>query len=186
MTDTNTADDLELFDDAKAEFASKYDLKDRLVLVWVTGKNGKRKGANGPYDWYETNTLVIDDPNGATDWNGQVYDSEKEIFRDTLIPSVVQNGPHLLEAFQFSYGGMTARLRARVTADQKPATYKPMLGRVNSRPNKTKGMAASWSIAEPTADDKATALKYADKIREISAKLKDSIEGKGADDSAFD
>jgi hypothetical protein len=179
-------DDLELFDAAKAEFASKYDLKDRLVLVWATGKNGKRKGENSVYEWFETNTLVIDDPNGATDWNEQVFDSEKETFRDTLVPSVVKNGPHLLEKFQFSYGGMCARLRPRVTADQKPATYKPMLGRVNSRPNAKKGMAPSWSIAEPTDSDMATARKYGAQIKELSAKLKAEIDKSESDEAAFD
>ena len=189
MTDTENPavdEDLELFDAAKAEFASKYDLKDRLVLVWVTGKNGKRKGTNSAYEWFETNTLVIDDPNGATDWNGQVYDSEKETFRDTLVPSVVKNGPQLLEKFQFSYGGMTARLKTRVTADQKPATYKPVLGRINSRPNSQKGMAASWSIAEPTAADIETFRKYTAQVREISAKLQAEIEKANSDEAAFD
>ena len=50
---TDTTEDLELFDEAQATFASKADLKDGLVLVWATGKYGTRKGANGPYDWYE-------------------------------------------------------------------------------------------------------------------------------------
>lgn len=180
---TDTTEDLELFDDAQSTFASKADLKDRLVLVWVTGKNGKRKGANGPYDWYETYTLVIDDPNGAADWNERVYDADKETERDTLVPSVTKYGPQLLENFQFSYGGMTARLRARVAGD-KPKSYVPMLGRVNSRPNKTKGMAASWSIAEPTEADRATARKYATRIREVSALVKEAVVGK--DEDAFD
>lgn len=173
-------EDFELFDNAKAEFPSKYDLKDRLVLVWATGPNGTRKGTNGSYEWYETNVLVLDDPNGATDWNGQVFDTEKETFRDTLVPSAAKE-PVLLEKFQFSYGGMTARLKSRVNG-QKPATFKPMLGRVNSRPNSQKGMAASWSIAEPTADEMTLAAKHSAKIREISARL----ENGGSDEQAFD
>lgn len=189
MTDTqesSTDEDLELFDSAKAEFASKHDLKDRLILVWATGKNGKRKGENGSYEWFETNTLVIDDPNGAADWNEQVFDGQKEEWRDTLVPSVAANGPQLLEKLQFSYTGMCARLKPRVTADQKPATYRPMLGRVNSRPNAKKGMAASWSISEPTESDKQTARKYAAQVREITAKLKAETERADSDEAAFD
>lgn len=181
---TDTTEDLELFDEAQATFPSKADLKDRLVLVWATGKHGTRKGANGPYDWYETYTLVIDDPNGAENWNERVYDAEKETERDTLVPSVTKNGPQLLESFQFSYGGMTARLKGRVQGD-KPKTFKPMLGRVNSRPNKTKGMAASWSIAEPTEADRATAVKFATRIREVSALVQEAVNG-GKDEDAFD
>lgn len=179
-------EDLELFDTAKAEFPSKYDLKDRLVLVWVTGKHGTRKGTNGTYEWFETNILVVDDPKGATDWNGKVFDAEKETERDTLVPSVVAAGPQYLESFQFSYGGMTARLKSRVTADNKPKTFKPMLGRINSRPNAQKGMAASWSIAEPTAAEIETAKKYGAEIRKYSDALREQIEGSGSDDSAFD
>lgn len=181
---TDTSEDLELFDTAKAEFPSKYDLKDRLVLIWVTGSNGSRKGANGPYDWYETNVLVLDDPEGKADWNEQVFDTEKEVWRDALVPSAVKE-PQYLEKFQFSFTGMTARLKPRVTADKKPATFKPMLGRVNSRPNSTKGMAPPWSIAEPTAEEIKVAAKHAARIREISEALKTATNG-GTDEQAFD
>ncbi len=187
MTDNDEA--LELFDTAKAEFPSRFDLKDRLCLIWVTGRNGKRKGENGEYDWFDTYTLVLDDPNGSQDWNGKVFDTEKETERDTLVPSVVQTGePQLLKNFQYSFGGMTARLSPRVSG-QVPATYKPMLGRINSRPNKRRGMAASWSVAEPTADEVKFAMNHASMIAEVTEMVKAYVASGGsagsADDSAF-
>lgn len=184
MTDATT-DDLELFDDAQSVFPSKHDLKDRLVLVWVTGKHGTEKGTNKPYDWYETHTLVIDDPNGTKDWNERVYDPDIQGERETLVPSVAKHGPQLLENFRFSYGGMVARLRNRVSG-QVPKTYAPMLGRINSRPNKDKGMAPSWSIATGTDADRAVAMQYATLIREITEKLKAEVAGVGSEASAFD
>lgn len=179
---TDTTEDLELFDNAQAQFASKLDLKDRLCLIWATGKNGTRKGANGSYAWYDTYTLVIDD---GPKWTGEVFDAEKDATRPILVDSVAEHGPQLLEGFQFSFGGMTARLANRVTGD-KPKTFKPMLGRINSRPNKTKGMAASWSVAEPTDEDKQVARKYADKIREVSALVEKAVNGDGSDAEAFE
>jgi hypothetical protein len=178
---TDTTEDLELFDDAQATFANKLDVKDRLVLVWATGKHGTRKGANGPYAWYDTFTLVLDD---GPKWTGEVYDSEKDATRPILVPSVAQEGPQLLENFQYSFGGMTSRLASRVTGD-KPKNFKPMLGRINSRPNKTKGMAASWSVAEPTQEEREIAIKHADLIREISEKVRTLANG-GTDEDAFE
>jgi hypothetical protein len=178
---TDTTEDLELFDDAQATFANKLDLKDRLVLVWVTGKHGTEKGANGPYEWYETFTLVLDD---GPNWTGQVYDAEKEVMRPVLVPSVAGEGPQLLERFRYSFGGMVARLALRVTGD-KPKSFKPMLGRLNSRPNAVKGMAPSWSVAEPTEDDRQIAIKHADLIRQTSEKVRTLVNG-GTDEDAFE
>jgi hypothetical protein len=182
MTDsTGTTEDLELFDDAKEEFAGKEDLKDRLVAIWVTGKHGTRQGTGPgakPYDWYETVTLVMDD---GPNWNGfKVVDGEQ---REMLVASVEQDGPQRLNNFQYSQGGLTARLAPRVTGD-KPNTFKPLRGRINSRPNSVKGRSPSWSIATPTDADKATSLKYADMVREISAEM--AAAQAATDDSAFD
>jgi hypothetical protein len=201
-TSTTTGDsgDLELWDDAKAEFANKFDLKDRLCLIWVTGKHGTRRGENGTYDWYETYTLVLDDPNGTTGWDGMVFDGDKREQRESLVPSVSVAGPVLLENFQFSYSGAVARLRPRVddtgatvtsgaekTVNGKPKNFRPMLGRINSRPNSKKGMAPPFGIAEPTPEDKAVAAKYRDKIAEVSKMVEAKVTGSGADgDSAFD
>lgn len=177
------SDDLELFDDAKSDFPSKWDLKDRLVLVWVTGKSGSRKGENGSYDWVDTYTLVIDD---GPEWTGKVFDGDKQTNRDPLVVSVADAGPQLLKNFQYSFAGMVARLKPRISADGKPETYKPLLGRINSRPNAKKGMAPPFSIADPTDADKAIARQYADNIREVTEAVKAAVSGASSDDSAFD
>lgn len=168
MTDTQT-DDLELFDDAKETFPSKEDLKDRLVLIWATGKTGQRKSeATGKaYDWAETVTLVIDD--GPDEF--YTSSSKRKDGDELLVPSVAHNGAQELDNFQWSAGGLVSRIKQRVTADGKPATFKPFLGRINERKNKNKGMANSWSISEPTDEDKAIARKYAAQIKAISERL---------------
>ena len=170
---TDTTEDLELFDDAKQEFPAKEDLKDRLVGIFVTGKHGQRKSAatGKMYDWYETITLVLDDgPDGTS-------------FTD-LVPSVAAKGEAIrLDNFQWSASGLASRLSARVTGD-KPNTFKPLRGRINSQKNKQKGMADAWSIAEPTEEDKATSLKYADQVRKIMAELKAAQTT--ADEDAFE
>lgn len=167
-TSNSTTEDLELFDEAQEEFPGKEDLKDRLVAIWVTGKHGTRKGtAPGakPYDWYETTTLVLDD--------GPAYDGYKIVDGDRkpmLVESVKEHGPQRLDAFQFSQGGLTARLAQRVVGD-KPKTFKPMLGRINSRKNSQPGFSASWSIASPTDGDKAVAASHAALLRQITAEM---------------
>jgi hypothetical protein len=182
MTDTSnaTADDLELFDEAQEEFPGKEDLKDRLVAIWVTGKHGKRKSEanNTSYDWYETTVLVLDD---GPNWDGyKIVDGERRML---LVDSVALNGPQRLDAFQWSTAGMVSRLQARVAGD-RPKTFKPMLGRINSRPNQKKGFSASWSISEPTDEDKAKARAQAALIRQVSAELEKA--GQPTDEDAFE
>jgi hypothetical protein len=180
MTDTNTAEDLELFDDAKEEFPAKEDLKGRLVAIWVTGKHGTRKSEanNSSYQWFETITLVLDD---GPDWDGmKIVDGEK---RENLVPSVAAEGPQRLDAHQWSTGGLVSRLQARVIGD-KPKTFKPMLGRINSRPNTKKGFSASWSISEPTAEDRKIAIAQAGLLRQITAELEAGLVAK--DEEAFE
>lgn len=181
MTDNSTSEDLEFFDDATEEFPGKEDLKDRLCLIWATGKHGTRKSADGkPYPWYETITLVIDD---GPNWDGmKIVDGDR---KPMLVPSVAAEGPQTLENFQFSTNGMTARLASRVTGD-KPKTFKPFLGRINSRKNSQPGWSASWSISEPTEDDRNIARKFVRLAGEISARLEAQVNGSDSDDSAFD
>jgi hypothetical protein len=190
---TDTTEDLELFDDAKEAFPAKEDLKDRLCLIWVTGKHGIRKGNDvgaRPYAWYETVTLVIDD---GPNWDGfKIVDDEK---LEILVPSVAENGPQELDGFQHTTSGLTSRLSQRIIPGgtqptingepvmDKPKTFKPMLGRINSRKNKTAGRNPSWSISEPTEDDKVIARKYTDHIKAITDRL--SNPPAASDEDAF-
>lgn len=181
MSDS-TQDVHDLVDDAKEEFPAKEDLKDRLVAIWVTGKHGIRVGTapgSKAYPWYETVTLVLDD---GPNWTGmKIVDDEQ---REMIVPSVAENGPQRLDSFQFSQGGLTQRLAPRVQdapgTNPKPngnpvmgtpKSFKPMLGRVNSRKNKQAGFSASWSIASPTEADYDIVRKNADLIRSISAEM---------------
>lgn len=162
---SDTTEDLELFDDAKETFPGKEDMKDRLVLVWATGKTGQRKSeATGKlYDWAETVTMVIDD--GPEGYNPKRADGDPN-----LIAPVAQEGPQEI-TFQWSTGGLVTRIKERIGTDGKPKTFKPFLGRINSRKNKVKGMSDSWSISEPTDEDRATARRYAGQIKAISERL---------------
>ena len=179
MTDVQEHEDL--FDDAQEEFAGKEDLKDRLVAIWVTGLHGKRKSdaaGSRPYDWYETVTLVLDD---GPNWDGfKVVDDER---KPMLVPSVAAEGPQRLDLLQYTQSGLTARLSARVNLSgqvpvingdpikDKPKTNRPMLGRINSRKNKIQGRSPSWSISEPTAEDKIIARKYNDLLAQVTAEM---------------
>lgn len=182
MAENNSTAPVEedLFDDAQEEFPGKEDLKDRLVAIWVTGKHGMRKGDGAgarPYPWYETVTLVLDD---GPNWNGtKIVDGES---KPNLVPSVAENGAQRLTNFQFTQGGLTARLEGRVNVTEaggingspvldKPKTFRPMLGRINSRKNKIQGRSASWSISEPTADDKVIARKFNAELAAISKEM---------------
>lgn len=186
---TDTTEDLELFDNATTTFPSKFDLKDRLVAIWVTGKHGSRPGANGkPYDWYETITLVLDDPKGVLDWDERVKDKEKD-WVDTLVPSVVKNGPQRLDAFQWSTGGVAARLKPRL--NQKDSygnpVYRPMIGRVDERPSQQKGQTNPWTVVPATeADMDFIRSNFVDIILKITKEVKGLREGTGSDDSAFE
>lgn len=156
MTDPN-----EFYDEATEEFASKDDLKDRLVAIWVTGKKGMRPASSPtgkPYPWVETITLVLDDgPDGTA-------------FTD-LVPAA----PQRLDAFQYSQGGLVSRLEPRINkkdGDGNPI-YRPMIGRINSRKNKIKGYSDSWSISQPTEDDKVTIEAFTDVLKGITAEIKE-------------
>jgi len=194
MTDTtNTTEDLELFDEATEEFPGKEDLKDRLVAIWVTGRHGTRVGTapgSKPYPWYETTTLVLDD---GPAWDGyKIVDGER---KPMLVESVKEHGPQRLDGHQFSQTGLTARLSQRVhlsvalppvgkEVKDQPKSFKPMLGRINSRKNSQPGFSASWSVSSPTDEDKAVAAQHAALIRQISAELEKA--GQPTDEDAFE
>lgn len=161
----------EFYDEANEEFPSKEDLKDRLVAIWVSGTKGTRKGNDGKmYPWVETTTLVIDDgPDGKST-------------TDLVGPALVK-----LDNFQWSVGGMTSRLLPRIKAVDEGGNriFKPMVGRINSRKNKTKGFSDSWSIAKPTEEDKVKLRAIQDKLEAITETVrKESTEAE--DSAAFD
>jgi len=167
MTDQNVNgavqdDDDGLFEAAAETFPSKFDLRNRLVVIYPTGKTGERKSeATGkPYTWYETTTIVLDD--GPEGWQDRVPGDAGEL-QPNLVPSVADEGAQVLKNFQWSAGGITARLAPRLPGkDGKPGSQ---VGRINSRPNKNRGMAPSWSISTPTEADMTTARQYADVCR---------------------
>lgn len=172
-TSATAGDDLELFDDAKEEFAAKEDLKDRLVAIFVTGRTGTRKSeADGkPYTWVETVTLVLDNgPNG-------------DLVTD-LAPETSPENPVILDGLQWSTKGMVSRLEPRVNAKNA----RPLRGRINSRKNAKRGFADSWSISEPTDEDKALSRQYNATVAKIMKDIEGRLAGGNAadDDSAFD
>lgn len=173
QTSTTPAED-EFFDSATSEFAAKEDLKDRLVAIWNTGKTGQRKSeATGkPYEYVETVTLVLDDgPNG---WQAKRPEGDPN-----LVASVAEHGPARLDGFQWSATGVYTRTVKR------PVGGKPMIGRINSKPNKTKGMSPPWSIAEMTEEDKVTAREHRDLLISITEELAKAAQ-KSEDDAAFE
>lgn len=173
-TASTTAPEDEFYDEATEAFPGKEDLKDRLVAVWVLDR-GQDKNTDGKfYPFVKTITLVLDDgPDGYSPTS--VKDGETV---PNLVPSVAEDGPQEL-AIRWSTSGMVARLDPRLGK-----TLKPMIGRINSRPNKVKGRSASWSIAAPTDEDKATARDLADAIKAITARVEAEANAK-VDAEAF-
>jgi hypothetical protein len=170
-------DDDGLFEAAKEQFPGKEDLKDRLVVIYPTGKSGQRQGSNGkPYDWYETTTVVLDD--GPKGYQSTVLVDGVE--RENLVPSVAENGPQVLKNFQWSAGGLVARIKP-IADDPKVGS---MLGRINVRPPAQKGMAPPWSIAKPTDEDMTTARKHTDVCRKARQEIRDARQA-AADSEAF-
>lgn len=175
---TTTAPADEFYDDANEEFASKEDLKDRLVAVWVTGKTGQRRNADGKsYGYVETITMALDD---GPEWTGKRADGT---------PNLVGLAPAQLDNFQWSTEGMVARLTPRINLKDGAGepNYKPMVGRINSRKNKVKGRSDSWSIAAPTEDDKVFLRKpeITAQLQRVTAEVK-ALREAAADSAAFD
>lgn len=160
---TDPTDD-DFFDDAKSEFADKEDLKDRLVAIFATGPIGQRKSeASGKfYDYVETVTVVLD--NGP---DGDRYSD--------LVPEVAGE-PVVLHGFQWSASGLVARVKPRVGTE---LAARPMIGRINSMPNRRKGFSDAWSIAEPTDADRAVARQFKPaliKVRDDMAKAREAAD----------
>jgi hypothetical protein len=163
----------EFFDDAEDTFPGKEDLKNRLVAVYALDRGTDTNAEGKRYPFVTTVTLVLDD--GPDGWSPtSVKDGEPV---PNLVPSVAENGPQEIN-LRWSTEGMVARLDQRIGK-----TFKPMIGRINSRPNSVKGRSASWSISKPTEDDKVIARRFTEShIRPISERLEK--EATAADDSA--
>lgn len=163
----------EFFDSATSEFPAKEDLRDRLVAIWNTGKEGKRQSevTGKSYPYVETVTVVLDD--GPQGWTGTRLDGDPN-----LVLSVAESGPQRLDGFQWSATGIYSR-----TVRREPYG-KPMIGRINSRKNKTKGMSDAWSIAECTPEDMEIARSHRDYIMRTTADLK-AAHQQVSDDEAF-
>lgn len=174
-----TTDEDEFYDEATEAFPSVNDLvpgahnritdqvNGRLVAIWAK-ENGVGKGDSGPYPYTDALVLVLDDgPNGdqATD----------------LIPQAPWEGP-----LRFSTIGTNTRLAPRVDGMSKakrdedgniiapavPLKFRPMIGRINARPNqKQKNGSPPIGIAAPTDEDKTIIAKYKKMIVEINERL---------------
>jgi hypothetical protein len=169
-------DEDDFYDEATEAFPGKEDLKDRLVAVWaLTRGTDKSPDSGKPYPFVNTVTLVLDD--GPDGWSPtSVKDGESG---PNLVPSV-EDGPLPELNLRWSTEGMVTRLDPRIGK-----TFQPMLGRINSRPNKTKGRSPSWSIAKPTEDDKAIARRHMDAIKAVTARItKEATEAE--DKAGFD
>ena len=180
-TKTNPTPGQDDFDDASEIFPRKEDFEDRLVFIWVTGKQGTRIGTAPPhktYGWVETVTMALDNGQDGTKGVGKASDGEEFL---------IGQAPAVADPFQWSAEGMFTRLAPRIRLKNEDGTpnYAPLLGRINRRKNVKKGMNDSWSISKPTDADKEIARKYLDQMRAQTAEIKELREG-AENASAFD
>jgi hypothetical protein len=180
MAETPSTTGDEFYDDATEAFPSVADLAPladnknptttgRLVAIWALS-NGTEQGDNGPYPVTESITLVLDDgPDG---------DQATELI-----------GPAPVELqLRHSTTGIQSRLAPRVDGMSKPRRaedgtilapavplkFRPMLGRVNTRPStKYKKGSPAVSIAKPTDEDRAIVKRYEADIRAINKRLEE-------------
>jgi hypothetical protein len=176
VTDSTSTNEDEFYDDATSEFPSPEDLcpadpkgpvVGRLVAIWAV-ENGTAKGENGTYPYTESVTLVLDDgPDG------------------NLATDLIGPAPQRLD-LRHSTTGIQSRLRGRVegvNAKGVPLKYRPMIGRVNTRPStKYKKGSPAFSIAEPSAEDRAVIDAHKAEIIAINRELE--AKDKAAEDSA--
>lgn len=169
MTDVNVNagqdDDEDIFEASSDDFASKFHLKDRLVMIYPTGKTGTRQGENGPYVWMETVTVVLDD--GPDGWQPMVMNYDTSTMVPNLVPSVAEEGPQVLTNFQWSAGGVVARLQGKDPKSNN-GVPKGLLGRIDAKA--MKGKAAAWRPNPPTDEDSALAVQPDIKAVRIKAR----------------
>lgn len=150
----------------------------RLVAIWVK-ENGIGKGDNGPYPYTDAHVLVLDDgPNGdqATDlipaapWEGDL--------RFSTIGTNTRLAPRV--------DGMTPVRRddtGKVIAESVPQKWRPMIGRINARPNqKQKNGSPPIGISSPTDADKPIIAKHKAAIIDINQRAE--AKAKEAEDAA--
>jgi hypothetical protein len=166
---TNTSTDDDVFESSSDEFASKFHLRDRLVMIYPTGKTGTRPGENGKaYEWVETYTVVLDD--GPEGWQAQVMDMDSGSMVPNLVDSVELDGVQVLKGFQWSAGGVVARLKGKSPAENNGVPV-GLLGRIDAKAQK--GRAAAWRPNPPTEADKARAVEP--EIKAARLKARDEI-----------
>jgi len=176
VTDINgtTAPESEdFFDDAEETFPGKEDLKDRLVAVFAL-ENGQDKNPDGKlYPFTKTVTVVLD--------NGPDGKSHLSAVRDGEVgENRVGEAPTELD-LRWSTSGMVSRLAPRVGKG-----FRPLLGRINSQPNKVKSRSASWSISSPTDEDKALVrAQHLGLLHEVAKRLERESQA-ATDTAAFD
>jgi hypothetical protein len=185
VTDVNVnagqdGDDEDIFQNSSDDFPSKFHLRDRLVMIYPTDKAGTRQGENGPYQWMETTTVVLDD--GPQGWQPEVMNFETNTMVPNLVPSVAEEGPQVLENFQWSAGGVVSRLQGKQPAKNggKPVG---LLGRIDAKAQK--GKAAAWRPNPPTEADQARALEPDIKAARLAARdaIRDAYKAEHEDDN---
>lgn len=181
---TPTEVEEDFYDDATENFPSVDDLVPlasgknpetvgRLVAIWAL-ENGSAQGEKEPYPFTETVTLVLDDgPDGdqVTDLVGPAPVELKLRHSTKGIQSRI--GPRV--------DGWTRAKRndaGEVTVPSVPMKWRPMIGRVNTKPSTLyKKGSPAVSISLPTDADRAIIEKHKALIKEINARM----EAKDAD-----
>lgn len=175
MTDnintTTPADDDDLFEGASRDFVNKADFKDRLVMIYPTGKTETKMSTTTgkTYMQHETYTVVLDD--GPDGYQEQVLDTDQEVpgMRENRIPSVAENGAQVVENYRWSAGGVTAQITNKTkTPAKNNGVPTGVLGRVNSLP--IKGKSAAWGLKDATEADKARAVEPEIKAVRLAAR----------------
>lgn len=177
MTDQTLDDDF--FDGATAAFPNVEHLAPsvppnfgdgRLVAIWALS-NGRGEGKNGPYDYTDTITLVLDDG----------LDGEQA--NDVVGPAPFRT------PMRHSTGYIHAKIRDRVEGKHPkhgtPLRYRPYIGRVNTRVSAKSKNQPAFGISEMTDADRSIAMEHADLIRSINAEVEAADKDKQAADAPF-
>lgn len=158
-------DESDLFEGSSDEFAGKEDMKDRLVMIYPTGRQGTGLGASGkPYPWYDTITVVLDD--GPKGWQSEIVGKDGEP-RENLIPSVEENGPQAVP-YRWSTSGATSRI-AKKLPELNDGVPVGLLGRIDKGQAKG-GNNAPWRPNPPTDADKELAVRPDMKAARLKAR----------------